>query len=316
MDISFADVDDVIDTLEANDKVAAACQASVAKKAAPIAGPAAQELITGHVTCEDGGRLYYEVNGLRSDQATLVVVNNYFMTAVQWRQFVGDLRTKFPVLSYDLRNQGQSSRSEGEQRLEAHVADLHDLLGALKLDKVVLMGTCISTLIVADYALKYPRQVEKLVFTGAVMNPLGYRAHDFLHKSLLGSLRRGGAEALFDHYYPLLYTSRTIQAWGTPGYLVSKSRFLENNPAEMLERHLAGSVKLKFDCEQLRKLTMPALFISGEDDPMTRPSIVSLLTRRMAKAQAVYIPNSGHNPYIETPVEFQNAVYSFMADKG
>jgi pimeloyl-ACP methyl ester carboxylesterase len=169
---------------------------------------------------------------------------------------------------------------------------------------------------VADYALKYPRQVEKLVFTGAVMNPLGYRAHDFLHKSLLGSLRRGGAEALFDHYYPLLYTSRTIQAWGTPGYLVSKSRFLENNPAEMLERHLAGSVKLKFDCEQLRKLTMPALFISGEDDPMTRPCIVSLLTRRMAKARAVYIPNSGHNPYIETPVEFQNAVYTFMADKG
>ena len=269
-------------------------------------------LASGPIACADGTRLYYEVNPMPAGLPTLVVVNNYFMTAVQWRQFVGDLRSKHPVVAYDLRNQGRSSRDAGTVTFDTHVDDLRALLDGLRLDQAVLMGTCISSLIVTEFTLKHPTRVAKLVLVGSVMNPLGYRAHDFLHRSLLGSLRRGGAEALFDHYYPLLYTARTIQAWGTPGYLVSKSRFLDNNSAEQLEQHLSSSVKLKFDCERLRRLDVPTLFVSGEDDFMTRPSIVSLQVRRMPQARAAYIANAGHNPYIESPAEFQNAVYGFM----
>lgn len=272
-------------------------------------------LQSGRITCRDGTQLHYERNPGRPGEPTLVIVNNYFMTAVQWRQFVGELRSKFAVVAYDLRNQGQSGRSEGELATERHVEDLRDLLDGLGLERVVLLGTCISTLIVAEYALRHPARVEKLVLVGSVLNPLGYRTHDFLHRSLLGSLRRGGAEALFDHYYPLLYTARTIQAWGTPGYLVSKSRFLDNNTPEQLDRHLSSSLHLRFDCERLRQLDLPTLFISGEDDFMARPSIVALQVRRMPKARALTITNAGHNPYIESPAEFQNAVYSFMCEE-
>ncbi len=246
----------------------------------------ANALASGYVPTPDGGRLYYERNAAAAGLPTLVIVNNYFMTAVQWRQFVGDLRTKYSVVAYDLRNQGRSSACEGELGIAQHVEDLLALLDGLGLERAVLMGTCISTLMVVEFALKYRARTEKLVLVGSVLNPLGYRAHDFLHRSLLASLRRGGAEALFDHYYPLLYTARTIQAWGTPGYLVSKSRFLDNNAPEQLEKHLAGSVKLKFDCERLRQLDVPTLFVAGEDDFMTRPSIVSLQVRRMPRSAA------------------------------
>ena len=287
-----------------------------AQQTQPQREPLDGGLASGYVTCKDGARLYYEVNTMAAGLPTLVIVNNYFMTAVQWRQFVGDLRTKYPVVAYDLRNQGRSSRDAGTVTFDTHVDDLKALLNGLQLKRAVLMGTCISSLIVVEFALKEPARVDKLVLVGSVMNPLGYRAHDFLHRSLLASLRRGGAEALFDHYYPLLYTARTIQAWGTPGYLVSKSRFLDNNSAEQLEQHLASSIKLKFDCERLRQVDVPTLFVSGEDDFMTRPSIVSLQVRRMARARAAYIPNAGHNPYIESPAEFQNVVYGFIKEPG
>lgn len=277
---------------------------------------AEEELVTGYVTCRDGARLYYEHNGLQDQRAALVIVNNYFMTAVQWRQFVGDLRQKFPVVAYDLRNQGRSDAGGADLDIATHVEDLGDLLDGLGLPRATLLGTCIASLIVAEFALKYPERAEKLVLVGSVLNPLGYRQHDFLHKSLLSSLRLGGAQALFDHYYPLLYTSRTIQAWGTPGYLVSRTRFLENNPPEQLEKHLSSSVKMKFDCERLRQLPMPTLFVSGEDDFMTRPSVIALQVRRMRQASSAFIPNAGHNPYIESPAEFQNAVYSFMTAGG
>ncbi len=283
------------------------------RPAAPLlARPAPLELVSGYVDCADGARLYYEYNACEHPQPALVIVNNYFMTAVQWRQFVGDLRGKYTVVAYDLRNQGRSSPSTGELGIGRHVDDLLALLDGLGLEKAVLMGTCISSLIVAEFALAHRARVDKLVMVGSVLNPLGYRAHDFLHKSLLGSLRRGGAEALFDHYYPLLYTARTIQAWGTPGYLVSKSRFLDNNSPEQLEKHLASSVNLKFDCERLRQIDAPTLFVAGADDFMSRPNIVSLQVRRMPNASSAFIPNAGHNPYIESPAEFQNAVYGFM----
>ena len=269
------------------------------------------ELETGFVSSEHGHRLYYELNRSTAQSPSFVFVNNFFMTARQWRPFTEELRTKFSVLTYDLHGQGQSSPSEQVVSIARHAADVDELIRALDRRKVVLVGTCISSVIAAEFALRFGEALSGLVLVGCVVNPFGEHFHRLLHRSFLNSLRLGGPETLFDHYYPLLYTASSIQAGGAPGYLVAKTRFVQNNTQRQLELNLESSARLDFPAERLRAIRTPTLLLSGFDDFMTRPSATELLAKSMPFARACVMPNAGHNVYIEAPQAFQHHLETF-----
>ena len=109
-------------------------------------------------TLSDGAELYYEVRG-PVDAPTLVIVNNYFIICPLWRNFTAELATRYRVVTYDLRNQGASSRAGADLTFAQHVTDLEELLDGLGVATVFLLGTSISTLICRDYAARNPVRV-------------------------------------------------------------------------------------------------------------------------------------------------------------
>ena len=266
------------------------------------------------MTLPDGSELYYEVRG-PVGAPTLVIVNNYFIICPLWRNFTAELATRYRVLTYDLRNQGASSRADAGLTFERHVDDLADLLAGLGLDDVFLLGTSISTLICRDYALRHPGRVRGMILLGPVFNPFGDRRRKYLTKSWLHSLATGGPRGLFDHIYPLVYSDRTIESGGSATYLALRERFLALNSAAQLEINLRASLTTDDDPRMLGEIRCPTLLAAGESDFLASATSIELAARLIPLGRSTIIPLAGHVPYFEATAAFETLVGDFLAEQ-
>ena len=265
----------------------------------------------GIASLADGTKIYYEVRGPEG-APTVVIVNNFFIICPLWKNFTARLAEQLRVVTFDLRNQGGSSRARDEMSVETHVADLDQLIEALGLRDVYLVGTSVSTLISRDYVLANPEKVRGLIAVGPMFNPFGGRRRKYVIRSWIRAVENGGVRALFDAMYPLIYSDRTIEAGGSATYLALRERFLAlNSPAQSI-KNLRASLTTRDDARKLAAITAPTLLISGEQDFYTSPETLHELERIIPDSRAVVIPSVGHLPYFEATEEFERLVAEFV----
>jgi pimeloyl-ACP methyl ester carboxylesterase len=257
----------------------------------------------------DGVELYHELRGAGPQ---LTIVNNMYLIAPLWRNFTRALVRENRILTYDLRNQGASSVIEGELTFDDHVRDLRSLLDALGIEQTYLLGTSISTLICRDFAAAHPERVNGLILCGAVFNPLGSKRRKYLTRSWLASLEAGGAAALFNTFFPLVFGDHTIEHGGTPAYLAMRERFLALNSEEQLRKNLSASLTTEDDPAKLREIACPTLFLSGDGDFLNSVSSLDALSKLCRAAEVEVLPFSGHVPYFEVTEAFEEAVQRFI----
>lgn len=268
---------------------------------------------SGHIKTWDDLDLHYEIRGdIDGSSPILVILNNFFMEAGHWEPFTRQIRKHFAIVNYDLRHQGRSGRVKGDIELQHHVDDLKCLIAGLGLERVSLLGTCISTMIGKEAALQIPDAIERMVLVGPIFSPFGGLFRKFLHRTLIASLEAGGAEALFDHYYPMLYTARTIENNRAVGYLALKTRFVESNPKEQLLKHLSSTVELQEDIADLKRIGCPTLLLCGEEDFLASRQSLGLLRELIPDCSLTLLESAGHNPYVEATAAFEREVLTFL----
>jgi 3-oxoadipate enol-lactonase len=265
------------------------------------------------VELSDGAKLYYEMRGPQ-DAPTIVVVNNFFIICPLWQNFTGRLAQRFRVLTYDLRNQGGSSREKGELGFDHHVADLRELISRLGLTDVYLVGTSVASLISRDYALLEPANLRGMVAVGPMFNPFGGRRRKYVIKSWVRAVESGGVRALFDAMYPLIYSDRTIEAGGSATYLALRERFLAVNSPAQAAKNLRASLTSQDEVNKLAQLRCPTLLVAGEQDFYTSPDTLHELAQIIPDARAAVIPSVGHLPYMEATDEFERLIAEFVTE--
>jgi 3-oxoadipate enol-lactonase len=243
---------------------------------------------------DDGCELYYE---LRGEGPHLCIVNNMYIVSPVWRNFTGRLATRNRILTYDLRNQGASSRMDRDFGFEDHVSDLLSLLDALEIERTYLLGTSISTLVCRDFAAAHPERVKGLIVFGPVFNPLGNRRRKYLTRSWLASLEAGGPAALFNHFYPLVFSDHTIEDGGSATYLALRERFLALNSKQQLRQNLTASLSTSDDAATLGAIACPTLLAAGEGDFLSSRSSLEALAGLFGQARVATVPFAAHVPY-------------------
>jgi pimeloyl-ACP methyl ester carboxylesterase len=198
--------------------------------------------------------------------------------------------------------------------VDDHVRDLRDLLDQLEIEKTYLLGTSISTLICRDFALAYPERVKGLIFVGPVFCPFGSRRRKMLTKSWLNSLENGGPGCLFDHIYPLVYSSRTIENGGSPAYLALRERFLALASPDQIRTNLQASLTTDDDPAKLRSLFCPVLLMAGEGDFLSSPASLDTTAKLFPDARIQMVDYAGHVPYFEATSAFESGVQKFISD--
>jgi pimeloyl-ACP methyl ester carboxylesterase len=123
----------------------------------------------------NGLKLHYLDHGT-PDKPPLLCVHGLTQNAHAFDGLAAHLTSSYHVMSLDVRGRGDSGWGPGtEYTLQIYVSDLAGFLGALKIERVTLIGTSMGGMISILYAGGYPERVAKLVLNdiGPDIDPVG-----------------------------------------------------------------------------------------------------------------------------------------------
>jgi 3-oxoadipate enol-lactonase len=268
------------------------------------------------VTALGDRTIYCESIGPRSD-TTLVFVNNFYIVAPMWRNYITQICEDRACLIYDLENQGASSLA-AEPTIDHHCQTLGDLLDARDIGDIVLVGTSTSSMICVRYALQHPSRVRGIILAGPSITPSNELVRKATERTLMTSLRLGGTEALWDHLYALSFSGRVMKELGAAGYLGLRSAFTAIHRRDPLLANMTAAHEDRCDFIELDRIDSPLAFILGTSDSLWTPSQVDEI-RPTLGAKQVFVEElygAGHLPYMEDPSGFQRAILAFLGKEG
>ena len=256
-----------------------------------------------------GVRIAYETAGQGSP---LILLHGGLLDKSMWDgQFAFFARTHC-VVRYDMRSSGQSETTPTTEPFTHH-EDLRQFLKALQIDRASLVG--LSNYAVAlDFAIAYPKFVEKLV----LISP-GMRGYDFRDPwvgtkfaAMMQALSQrdlGGAVEVF------------LTMWVDGPYRkpAEVNPLVRERVREMVTRSF-GLSRLAPNCQgleppaagRLSEVSVPTLVVLGEKDAPDILAIGKLIHEGVMRSQAVTISDVGHTLAMEKPNGFNHTVEHFL----
>ncbi|MEE3755345.1 alpha/beta fold hydrolase [Mycobacterium intracellulare] len=257
----------------------------------------------------NGGELYVEVDG---QGPAIVCLNNFFIVAPAWRNVTTKIVEQHTVVKYDLQNQGVSTQRGVDFAFSEHIEDLLDLLDFLGLERVTLLASSISTLIARDFALKYPERVDSTIMVGPAFTPYGNTRTQLVLRDFVDRLNAGGARAIFEYLYPLVFTAAHVEKGGTRAYLGLRQHFLALNSEAQIRACVGAALEHASRPDLMAELTVPTMFVIGDGDHQWSSSMVDDACAALPGSRGCVIPRSGHMPMVEQPDLFEHAVLNFL----
>ncbi|GAA0453325.1 alpha/beta hydrolase [Streptomyces sp. NPDC046215] len=211
----------------------------------------------------------------------------------QLREFVRDHR----VVTVDGRGCGRSARPARGNTVDGSVADLVALIGALGLDRPVVVGSSIGAVLATELGLRHPSLIGGIV---AVDGPGYWPAAT----GALGELTPG----LRDDRAGLL--AGWVPEWFAPG---TAPALIDWTVRQILDSGVYIDEQLDvfatYDPRpRLPGLTVPVHYLHGELDAPIPPEVAWTLAALTPGAEVTMIHGAGHMPQLERPAEFNAAL--------
>lgn len=181
-----------------------------------------------------------------------------------------------------------------------------ELLDALELQSVDLVGCSIGGWIAAEMASKAPERIRRLVMVGAVGVKTG--PVDRLDIPDIFAMPQDKVDEL----------------------LFADPAKMKMDPSKMTDEEIAIRVRNRETLaliswepwmhnpklrHRLQRAKMPALFMRGEKDGLVSSEYMERYARLFPRSQVKTIAGAGHAPQIEQPRAFADALFSFLESK-
>lgn len=222
-----------------------------------------------------------------------------------WPPFLDSLSTRFRVIAPDLPGFGQSSGGERMDGVLDLTMYLQDLLDALGLDRVAIVGHDLGGMAAAELAATADRRVTALM----LIAPLGLWADD---------------DPILDFYA----TPRDVLAplaWHDPGSSAATAVLAPPDSDEearlaglLRNQNLATSTRFLWPIpdrglkRRIHRVTHPTLLIWGANDGVVPPSYGPRWQQAVVGSQLVTVPGAGHLPMLEQPAAVTDAAIPFL----
>jgi pimeloyl-ACP methyl ester carboxylesterase len=208
----------------------------------------------------------------------------------------------FRVIAPSLPGVDDSTTLDGIDGPEDVVFWLLDVLHGLELEHATLLGCGLGGWMAAEFAIRYPHRIERLVLADAY----GLRVD--------GALAADEFALTRPMLRPLLFAD--------PSSDVALDLLPDVDPPDRAEAMLharAAAARLAWQFPYDRKLLgrlhradVPALVVWGERDRLISPQHGSAYVSGLPNARLAIVPDAGHFPYVERPSEFADAVGEFL----
>ncbi|KID28697.1 putative hydrolase or acyltransferase of alpha/beta superfamily [Prauserella sp. Am3] len=264
----------------------------------------------GMLTASDGVELYVTEAG---SGPPLVIVPGWGVSHRWFReQFTDEMTSRFRVICYDPRGQGESEKTERGQRMGRMAADLADVIASVGEPQVHVLAWSGGGSTVMQYVELFgTRALRSATLVGA--GPRLMKAPDWEH-GFLGledaknwvDLIRGDLDTAVRGLAPQFFA-------GDPGRDV-----LEWAIADMARCHPAGASRASWDFlnadyrDVLADITVPTLVVSGDQDVSVPAGNAPYLHEHIPGSRLTVIDDAAHCPFLEQPRAFNAAVTGFL----
>lgn len=259
------------------------------------------------ITTGDGVRIAYRFDG-DENKPVLLLSNSIGTDLHMWDGQVAALTDHFRLLRYDARGHGASDVPKGAYSLDRLGRDVVELLDALGLQRVHVLGLSLGGIVAQWLGIHVPERVDRLVLsnTAAYLGPanqwdrpiaelleapdMQVTAEMFLHNWFPARMLGGDDEVVESFRRTLLATQR---------------------------QGVAGSWAAVRDYDLRRTAALilnPTLVIAGEHDTVTSADHGEELAATIPGARFTVLPTV-HMANVEGEEEFLGAVVAFLTEQ-
>ena len=257
----------------------------------------------------NGVRMHYDVQG---SGFPLVLIHAAIANLDMWEKQMPIFSRSFRVIRYDVRGFGETSDPAGKY---TDYEDLKALLDHLNVERACVLGVSNGGRIALEFALEFPKMVEKLVMVAPGLQ--GYRPpEDKFNKEMSAKY-----EAAVKAGDKALAAEINTQTWvDGPGRKPEQVDPEFRNRALKLIRHTIdlgigegeGAYAKPLAGERLSDVKVPTLLILGNEDMKSMREIADQIEKGIARIRRVDMPGTAHLPPMEKPEEFNSIVLDFL----
>lgn len=256
----------------------------------------------------DDSHVYFETWG--EGPETVVLAHGMGGHHAVWYQQVPELTGRYRVVTWDQRGFGRSSRGSGPIGPEPAARDLSQILDHLDIDRAHVVGQSMGGWAALRFAIDQPQRTGSLVLADTTAG--------IFDENIRHTLAEYGASIAAGpppDQWPLGYHPAVGEQLRSDdleqSFLYGQLGSLTNppSPLEVIELLMEAD-----NTEGAAGLTVPTLFVVGENDPIFPPSLIEQAASVIPDSQVAVIADTGHSPYFERPDVWNDTVMTFLAD--
>jgi pimeloyl-ACP methyl ester carboxylesterase len=239
----------------------------------------------------------------------VVMIHGFGGSKAVWQPQIQEFSRRYRVITLDLPGHGDSPRPEGDQHYSpaACAEELRLFLDHLEIERAVLVGQSLGTVISQLFYLARPARVRALVLNGALAAspPAGVQRGpwvDEIVKRIEARGIRAYMEELVPNYFsrspdPALVKAATHEAWKLAQH------------AAVAYCRAVSQLNIR---ERLGEIRVPTLLIVGAEDGRTPVEESERMNRAIPDSLLKIVKGAGHLANVEKPAEFNRAVLAFI----
>jgi pimeloyl-ACP methyl ester carboxylesterase len=283
--------------------------------------PPQSQFVTIPFDGTDGIDIHYLAGEAAKDgEPTFVLLHGSNFNAFTWNETLDFFEKRGRVIAYDQIPYGLSEKlvagdwnGRNPYSTEAAITQLMTLLDTLGVGKAILVGNSYGSVLALEAALAYPDRVEALVLADSavyVSESMPPAVMDLPQVQRLGPLfgrMIGGSEAFVRQTYldPTAIDDQRMR-------LTLIHTEVANWDAAMWD-YLQEWGTAPIDVgEKLAAISQPALVLTGDGDAVVPPADSERLANALPNADYTVLANCGHVPQEECPMQFTDAVGTWL----
>jgi len=262
------------------------------EKQAPIAGNPAT--VTSGFVQRAGAEIYFERTG---SGPTIVFAHGLGGNHLSWWQQVPHFSSRYTCVTFAHRGFSPSRITSGSVDPLLFEDDLLALVDHLALAEVRLVAQSMGGWTCLSFTIRHPERVRALVMA-STGGPVDLNTLDAADR-------------------------KNIEGWSaTRGRMQEELRKRSIHPAAgermAQEQHALEFLYREIDrlrslpASELKRLTIPVLFVTGEEDVVFPPAAAVALANLVRGAKLQSVPQAGHSVYFQRPEIFNRLVSNFL----
>ncbi|MTI10090.1 alpha/beta fold hydrolase [Curvivirga aplysinae] len=240
---------------------------------------------------------------IKGEGQSIVLLHGVGLRAEAWNSQINTFSQSYEVIAPDMPGHGASKFDQTTLDLSSYTKKIAEAI----IEPAIVIGHSMGAMIALDLAIHHPEKVKAAVALNAIfqrdenaVNAVQTRA-----KSLDG-------KTIADPTGPL---TRWFADQESDAAVACKEWLTNVNPAGYKNAYTVFATENGPSPENLRELEMPALFITGEDEPNSTPTMSETMAALTPKGQVMIIKDAAHMMPMTHMDEVNQALLTFIKEE-